>query len=101
MNYPLWLKRSPTELRLEIKVKPGAKQNTININAETCLQISLQASAQEGKANKLLIQYLSKFLKIPQKQITILRGMTSRTKVIGIEVLEEEQERIIRLLQIA
>ncbi|KTD18202.1 DUF167 domain-containing protein [Legionella jordanis] len=98
MNCLPWLRQNPTEIRLEVKVKPGAKQNKINLVDEAGLQISLQASPQEGKANKMLIQYLSKLLAVPQKRILILRGNTSRNKLLSIEVEGREQERVRAIL---
>ncbi|WED43224.1 DUF167 domain-containing protein [Legionella cardiaca] len=96
MNCPLWLKYNAQQLTLQIKVKPGAKQNKISFDSVDCLQISLQASPQDGKANKMLIQYLANLLGVMQKQITILYGTTSRNKVLGIKVVAGEQERLIK-----
>ncbi|OCH97833.1 hypothetical protein A8135_01015 [Legionella jamestowniensis] len=98
MSCPLWLKRSAEQLTLRVKVKPGAKQNKISFNATGGLQISLQASPQEGKANKMLVVYLAKLLRVPQKQISLLHGTTSRNKLIGIKIPTMEQDRLIEIL---
>jgi uncharacterized protein YggU (UPF0235/DUF167 family) len=49
-----------------------------------CLKISLQAPAIENKANELLLGWLSKQLKIPQKQIQFISGQNSRIKRVEI-----------------
>ena len=49
-----------------------------------CLKISLQAPALENKANELLLAWLSKQLKIPQKQIQLISGQNSRIKRLEV-----------------
>lgn len=98
MNCPPWLKCDSEQITLQVKVKPGSKQNAIALDPTGCLQLSLQASAQDGKANKMLIQYLAKLLRLPQKQIVIRRGMTSRIKVLAISCVVSEQEKLIQTL---
>lgn len=98
MSCPPWLKREAEQFSLQVKVKPGSKQNTLRLDATGGLQICLQASAQDGKANKMLIQYLAKLLQLQQKQIVILHGVTSRLKVLLIKAAAEEQEKSIQRL---
>ena len=49
-----------------------------------CLKISLQAPALENKANELLLAWLSKQLRVPQKQIQFVSGQNSRKKSVEI-----------------
>ena len=49
-----------------------------------CLKISLQAPALENKANELLLAWLSKQLRVPQKQIQFVSGQNSRQKRVEI-----------------
>ena len=49
-----------------------------------CLKISLKAPALENKANEMLLAWLSKQLKVPQKQIQFLSGQSSRKKRLEI-----------------
>jgi uncharacterized protein YggU (UPF0235/DUF167 family) len=44
----------------------------------------LQAPALENKANELLLAWLSKQLKVPQKQIQFISGQNSRQKRVEI-----------------
>lgn len=97
MNLP-WLRTTNQGLSLQVKVKPGSKQNAICIDQTTGVQISLQARAQDGKANKMLVQYLAKELRLQQKQIEISRGANSRIKTLIIKIAEDEQEKLIQIL---
>ncbi|HAT38786.1 MAG TPA: hypothetical protein DCW35_01125 [Polynucleobacter sp.] len=49
-----------------------------------CLKSSLQAQALENKANELLLTWLSKQLRVPQKQIQFVSGQNSRKKRVEI-----------------
>jgi uncharacterized protein (TIGR00251 family) len=81
---PLWLKQTPTGIELNLHCQPGAKVTKVVGLHDGWLKISLQAPAVENKANELLLVWLSKQLKIPQKQIQFLSGQNSHKKRIEI-----------------
>jgi uncharacterized protein (TIGR00251 family) len=69
---------------LSLHCQPGAKQTKVVGLHDDCLKIALQAPALENKANELLISWLSKQLKVQQKQIQLISGQNSRKKRIEI-----------------
>ncbi len=81
---PLWLKQTPTGITLNLHCQPGAKLTKVVGLHDGCLKISLQAPALENKANEMLLSWLSKQLRVPQKQIQLLSGQNSRIKRIEI-----------------
>ncbi|WP_062306718.1 DUF167 domain-containing protein [Polynucleobacter sinensis] len=81
---PIWLKQTPTGIAVNIHCQPGAKQTKVVGLHDGCLKISLQAPALENKANEMLLSWLSKQLKVPQKQIQFLSGQNSRKKRLEI-----------------
>jgi uncharacterized protein len=81
---PIWLKQSPTGITLNLHCQPGAKVTKVVGLHDGYLKISLQAPAVENKANEFLLAWLSKQLKIPQKQIQFVSGQNSRKKRIEI-----------------
>ena len=81
---PIWLKQTPTGSTLNLHCQPGAKQTKVVGLHDGCLKISLQAPALENKANEFLLSWLSKQLKVPQKQIQFISGQNSRHKRIEI-----------------
>jgi uncharacterized protein (TIGR00251 family) len=81
---PIWLKQTPTGIALNLHCQPGAKVTKVVGLHDGCLKISLQAPAQENKANELLLAWLSKQLRVPQKQIQFLSGQNSRKKRVEI-----------------
>ena len=81
---PIWLKQTPNGITLNLHCQPGAKLTKVVGLHDGCLKISLQAPAIENKANELLLAWLSKQLKIPQKQIQFISGQNSRIKRLEV-----------------
>jgi len=81
---PIWLKQTPSGITLNLHCQPGAKITKVVGLHDGCLKISLQAPALENKANELLLTWLSKQLKIPQKQIQFISGQNSRIKRLEV-----------------
>lgn len=81
-----------TQSILQVKVLPNASRSEIAGWLEDgTLKIRIQSPAQDGKANKALITFLSKETGVSKNQITILLGETSRQKVIAFERLSPSQ----------
>lgn len=66
---------------VNLKISPNSSRNEIVKNGDE-IKIKLTAQPIEGKANKALIEFLSKELKIPKTSIVILKGETSKDKTI-------------------
>jgi uncharacterized protein (TIGR00251 family) len=81
---PIWLKQTPTGIVLNLHCQPGAKLTKVVGLHDGCLKISLKAPALENQANEMLLFWLSKRLKIPQKQIQLISGQSSRIKRLEI-----------------
>jgi uncharacterized protein (TIGR00251 family) len=81
---PIWLKQTPTGIILNLHCQPGAKVTKVVGLHDGRLKISLQAPAIENKANELLLAWLSKQLRVPQKQIQFVSGQNSRNKRVEI-----------------
>ena len=81
---PIWLKQTTAGIILSLHCQPGAKQTKVLGLHDDCLKISLQAPPLENKANRHLLAWLSKQLKIPQKQFELISGENGRKKRIAI-----------------
>jgi uncharacterized protein (TIGR00251 family) len=72
---------------IRLHIQPGASKNELVGLHGDRLKIRLKAPPVEGKANKELINYLSKVFEIPKNEIEIISGQTGRrknVKIIGI-----------------
>ncbi len=81
---------------LSIKVTPNAGHNQIAGFADGVLQVKIAAPPVRGKANKELIDFLGEALGVRKCSLSIVRGQTSRNKVIAVEGMSNEE--IIRRL---
>ena len=76
-----------------MRVTPAASRDALLGWQGDVLRLSVAAPAQRGKANEALLRLLSTALGLPRQRLRIVRGQTSRQKVIAIEGLDEAEVR--------
>ena len=79
------------EAKITVRVYPGAPRSQIVGLAEGAWRIKVAAPPLEGKANKELVDFLSKLLDVSKSSVTITQGLTSRNKVITVEGLSQAE----------
>jgi len=84
-------------LNIEVKVIPSAKKKEISFE-NGIFKIKLNSKPQDGKANKEMIEFISKKLKIAKSKISIIRGEKQKSKLIKIEGIENFDEIRYKLL---
>ena len=70
---------------LRVWVTPGARTESIAI-VDGGVQVKVRAKPQDGAANTAVAELVAKALGIPKSRCTLLRGATSREKVLAIEI---------------
>ena len=93
-----FLHETETGVILKVRVQTRATRNEVIGGCDEALKIRVTAAPVGGAANKHLLKLLAKRFRIPQSQINIRSGATSRTKTISIQGLSAEEVR--RLLNI-
>lgn len=88
------LRETKDGIVITLKISPNASKNEI-IKSEEVLKVKITAQPIDGKANKALIEYLSKQFKVPKTSFEILKGETSKEKTLLIKVFDN-----IKILQI-
>ena len=83
------------ELIKKIKISPGASKNEI-IKTADGTKIKITAPPVDGKANKVLVEFLAKKFKIPKTSVSIIKGETSREKTILFKVSNSEKISFIK-----
>ena len=71
-------------LTLTIKVLPRSKREAFAGEQDGALKIALTAPPVDGAANEALIAFLAKSFGVAKRKVTIVRGETSRQKVVCI-----------------
>lgn len=75
---------------LRLRISPNASKNQF-IFAEDMIKLKITAQPIENKANKAVVEYLSKLFKVPKTKITILKGDTSKEKTLLIKSTDMEK----------
>lgn len=71
-------------MKLSVKISPNAKRSEIVGLKDGVLKIKIAAPAVDGKANAELVRFLAETLKVPKSRIVILKGETSRNKLVEV-----------------
>ena len=77
--------------KLSLRVQPNATRSEVVSFIGEVLQVKVAAPPIKGKANKELISFLSKILGISKNSLTIMKGHTSRNKVILVAGFSQEE----------
>ena len=79
---------------LKIRVAPGAKSTTVKgLYGEGAIKLSVAAPPVDGKANTEVERYLATLLGVKRSQIGVVKGASSRDKLVLVEGVEPEVVR--------
>ena len=78
-----------------VKVVPGSSRTSVSGLLDDMLKVKVSAAAENGKANKCLIDFLSQELGVKKNVIRIISGQTNpvkRVEVFGVsaDMLEKK-----------
>lgn len=93
------LKITDQGIFLTIKIIPNSSKNDITIEDEY-IKVKVTAQPIENRANKSLIELLSKKLKIAKTNIEITKGLTSKEKTVLIKITDIKKQNEIKELLI-
>ncbi|MBB3034411.1 DUF167 domain-containing protein [Alteriqipengyuania lutimaris] len=68
---------------LRVRVTPGARTESVSI-IDSAVQVKVRAKPQDGAANTAVEVLVAKALGIPKSRCAVLRGATSREKVLAV-----------------
>lgn len=85
------LKTTENGLIIKVKIVPNSSRNEI-ILEEEFIKVKVTAQPIENKANKALIEFLSKQFKLPKTSIQIIKGETSKDKTILLSTQDENKK---------
>ena len=82
---------------ITVKTIPGAGVERIvkeaSLDGEVRFRVYVKQPAEDGKANKAVLAALARYFRIDKTDLEILKGQTSRTKVISINLPASGQEQ--------
>ena len=73
---------------VELHVTPRSSRNRIEVtsfpNGSVGFRVWVTASPVQGKANKMALQMLAARVGVPKSHLSIVRGLTSRRKLVRV-----------------
>ena len=82
---------SQGETKITVQVQPNARQNEVVGFEGGVLQVRVAAPPVKGRANRELIEFLSRLLAVGKSHISIEKGTTSRRKTLAVKGLAEAE----------
>jgi uncharacterized protein len=77
----LWLAMARN---VSVTVKANAKSAAITKFSDTEYRVTVHAPAEDGKANRAVIELLAEYFCVPKSAIKIVRGQFARKKLFKI-----------------
>lgn len=96
---PPYLRAGRTGIELDVLVSPRASRSRVLGAHEDRLKVQLAAPPVDGEANRALVALLAEVFGRPRRDVTLVRGETSRRKTVGVEGVALEEA--FRLLGVA
>lgn len=85
IQHPKWIRERDNSITLSIRVTPRASFSEICGAEDEWLKVRLKAAPVDGKANKELIAFFAKTLKVSKSSVQISSGANARLKRISIK----------------
>jgi len=71
-------------MKINVKVKTNAKENKVEKIDDKIYKVFVIESPKEWKANDAIIELLADYFDVSKSNVEIIRGKTSKNKVIEI-----------------
>ena len=84
---------------ISVRVHPRASRDRVLWMREGTLRVSVSAPPHDGKANAALLELLAESLGLAKSRLRIVRGHSSRDKVVAVDGLDAGEVR--RMLETA
>ncbi len=77
-------------MRLTIRVTPGSRQASVGGTFDGALVVKVRERAVDGRATEAALAGLADALGVPRRAVSLIRGASSRIKLVYIEGEESE-----------
>lgn len=71
---------------INVKISTRASKNEVIEVKRKFLHVLTTAVPEKGKANKALVDLLSKYFNIPKSSIKIIKGLSNKNKVVDLDL---------------
>ena len=81
-------------LRVDVHVRPGASKTVIGGEHDGALLVRVVEPADAGRATAAALDAVAEAVSVPRRAVKLVRGTTSRRKLIGIDVGRGDVPRV-------
>ena len=85
------LDKQPASGRITVKVQPGASSDRLAGKTADGWKLAVTAPPVEGRANRACTEVLARRLGVPPSSVIIVRGTSSRQKLIEVRGLSRSE----------
>ena len=78
---------------IKVRVQPKSSRNQVGGFRDGTLRVRVTAAPTEGQANAAVIALLAKTLGVSKSRLEIIRGYSSRDKVVSVDTLTDQEVR--------
>lgn len=84
MADPAFLRRASDGVTIELRVQPRARRTALECSHEGGLRAAVTAPAEDGKANRAVIDLIAGEWRLAKSTIAVTRGAAARDKVMKL-----------------
>jgi uncharacterized protein (TIGR00251 family) len=90
-----FLERVGDRCRIWIDASPGASRSEVVGVSQwrRALQVKIGAQPRDGEANEELLRFLSEKIGVPRRDVVLVRGERSSSKLVEVPLAEDEVRR--------
>jgi uncharacterized protein len=86
-------------MRVEILVRPSASETAVGGEHDGALVVRVVEPADAGRATDAALRAVAKAIAVPGGSVRLVRGATSRRKLIEIDVASDQSHAVALALQ--
>lgn len=90
-----WYRKTKEGWLIAVHAQPGAKKSAVAGLHGDALKVRVAAPPVEGKANDALTAFVAKALGLPRRAVSIVKGESSREKLLFIADTEADPARLL------
>jgi uncharacterized protein len=79
--------------RVDLRVQPRSRKNEIAGERSGALLVRVTAPPVDGRANDAVCRLIAKRLGVPPSRVSIVRGGSSRDKLVEVEGIDDDELR--------
>ena len=84
-------------IRLQVRARPRAHAIRTEVSDKGEVRVYVTAAPEGGRANKAVVAAIAEAVGVPKSSVAIVRGRTSRDKLLEIDGVESVAEAIRRI----